>query len=163
MTPPPSQPISPVPTGALARGTVLATYPEYEQAQELVARLAETDFELEKVSIVGRDLVNIEHVVRKLSYPQVALSSAVTGMTMGLLIGIALTLFLPDHNWGSIVPMVIIGGCLWVITNVLGYSLRRSKRDFLSQTAIVATSYDVVVAPEFAAEARQALGQHPSA
>ncbi len=144
-----------------ARGTVLATFPEYEQAQALVARLAETDFELDRISIVGRDLVNLEHVVRKLSYPQVALSSAVTGMTMGLLIGIALTLFLPDHNSGSIFPMVVIGGCLWVIMNVIGYSLNRSKRDFLSQSHIVASSYDVVCVPEFAADARRALGTQP--
>ena len=139
-------------------GTVLATYSSYEPAQQLVDRLADAEFHVQHLSIIGKDLVNVEQVVERLSYPRVALSAAMTGMTMGLMIGLGFALLLPDHNWASIIPMVIMGGCIWVIMNVIGYSLQKGRRDFVSQSQIIARSYDVICEPEFAAEARRLLG-----
>lgn len=142
-------------------GAVLGSFPDYEGAQRLVDRLADAQFEVQNISIIGRDLVNVERVVQRLSYPRVALSAAMTGMTMGLLIGIGFALFLPDHSWMHVLPMMVIGACLWVIMNVIGYARQRGKRDFVSQSQIVASSYDVVCEPGAAASARALLARGP--
>ncbi|GAA1352527.1 general stress protein [Falsarthrobacter nasiphocae] len=144
-------------------GTVLGTFPDYEPAQALVDRLADSDFEVANLSIVGKGLVSVERVVQRLSYPRVALSGATTGVVMGLIIGIGFALFLPDHNWASILPMVVIGACIWTIMNVIGYATKRGQRDFLSTSQTVATSYEVLCEPAAAAQARQILaGGAPS-
>ncbi|MCB4208146.1 general stress protein [Arthrobacter sp. UM1] len=149
------------PSAPPVQGAVLGSFSEYEGAQRLVDRLADAEFEVQKITIIGKDLVNVERVVQRLSYPKVALSAAMTGMTMGLLIGIGFALFLPDHSWMHVLPMMVIGACLWVIMNVIGYARQRGKRDFVSQSQIVASSYDVVCEPDAAASARALLARGP--
>ena len=74
------------------RGTV-GSYTSYLDAQKVVDYLADQEFPVQQVSIVGNDLKTVERVTGQLSYPRVALSGAATGAWFGLFVGLLLMLF----------------------------------------------------------------------
>ena len=132
-------------TGGLPRGELLGRYTSYLDAQKLVDYLADNDFPVASVTIVGNDLRTVERVTAKLSYPKVALAGAAQGAMMGFFVGLLLSLFSPGSGLYQILSAIGLGMAIWMISGVISYSLRRGKRDFASSSQFVATSYDVVV------------------
>ncbi|MDN6178646.1 MAG: ECF transporter S component, partial [Micrococcaceae bacterium] len=61
------------------RGEILGRYDSYLDAQKVVDYLADHDFPVAGVSIIGNDLMTVERVTAKLSYPKVALAGAAQG------------------------------------------------------------------------------------
>lgn len=140
----------------LPRGELLGRYTSYLDAQKLVDYLADNDFPVASVTIVGNDLRTVERVTAKLSYPKVALAGAAQGAMMGFFVGLLLSLFSPGGGLYQILSAIGLGMAIWMIAGVVSYSTRRGKRDFASSSQFVATSYDVVV--DFAnAQAARAL------
>lgn len=129
----------------LPRGELLGRYTSYLDAQKLVDYLADNDFPVASVTIVGNDLRTVERVTAKLSYPKVALSGAAQGAMMGFFVGLLLSLFSPGSGLYQILSAIGLGMAIWMIAGVISYSMRRGKRDFASSSQFVATSYDVVV------------------
>jgi hypothetical protein len=144
--------------GGLPRGEVLGTYPTYLEARKLVDRLAEQDFNIRTVSIVGTDLRTVERIRNRLTYPMVALRSAVQGAFFGLMIGILMTLIDPSGSGFQILYTVGLGVAIWVIFGVIGHSMRKG-RGVDSVQQLVPTSFDVVCEFESAAQAKQLLGR----
>ena len=70
-------------------------YNSYADAQKAVDYLADQQFPVQLVSIVGNDLKMVERVTGRLSYPRVALSGALSGMWFGLFVGVMLSFFTP--------------------------------------------------------------------
>lgn len=148
----------------LPRGELLGRYTSYLDAQKLVDYLADNDFPVASVTIVGNDLRTVERVTAKLSYPKVALAGAAQGAMMGFFVGLLLSLFSPGSGLYQILSAIGLGMAIWMIAGVISYSMRRGKRDFASSSQFVATSYDVVVdfANAHAARALAAkLPMHP--
>jgi hypothetical protein len=142
-------------------GDTVGSYTSYLDAQKAVDYLADQQFPVQLVSIVGNDLKMVERVTGRLSYPRVALSGALSGMWFGLFVGVMLSFFSPTGGYFSIVTSVLMGAAFFMLFGIVTYAMQRGKRDFTSTSQVVATNYDVVVAFEAAHEARRLLHQLP--
>lgn len=145
----------------LPQGDVIGTYTSYLDAQKAVDYLADQQFPVEVVAIVGNDLKLVERVTGRLSYPRVALNSALSGMWFGLFVGVLLSFFSSGAGYFSIITSVLMGAAFFMLFGIVTYAMQRGKRDFTSTSQVVPTSYDVVVAFEASAEARRLLHQLP--
>ncbi|MEY9777716.1 general stress protein [Arthrobacter sp. MW3 TE3886] len=143
------------------RGDVVGSYNSYLDAQKAVDYLADQQFPVQMVSIVGNDLKMVERVTGRLTYPRVALSGALSGMWFGLFVGVMLSFFSTTPGYFSIVTSVLMGAAFFMLFGIVTYAMQRGKRDFTSTSQVVATNYDVVVSFEAAGEARRLLHQLP--
>ncbi|NUP59608.1 MAG: ECF transporter S component [Pseudarthrobacter sp.] len=146
---------------AVPTGDTVGSYTSYLDAQKAVDYLADQQFPVQMVSIVGNELKMVERVTGRLSYPRVALSGALSGMWFGLFVGVMLSFFAPSPGYFSILASVLMGAAFFMLFGIVTYAMQRGKRDFTSTSQVVATSYDVIVAPEAAHEARRLLQQLP--
>ena len=80
---------------AVPTGDTVGSYTSYLDAQKAVDYLADQQFPVQMVSIVGNELKMVERVTGRLSYPRVALSGALSGMWFGLFVGVMLSFFAP--------------------------------------------------------------------
>ncbi|GAA1130099.1 general stress protein [Arthrobacter flavus] len=145
----------------LPKGETVGRYSAYLDAQKAVDYLADSKFPVQKVSIIGSDLKTVERVTGRLSYPRVALASAATGAWFGFFVGLILTLFGDGGAYLPIFTAMALGAVFWMLFGVITYAFQRGKRDFTSTSQVIATSYDVIVEPESAGEARRMLQQLP--
>ncbi|MCU1518034.1 MAG: hypothetical protein JWQ75_2755 [Pseudarthrobacter sp.] len=146
---------------AVPTGDTVGSYTSYLDAQKAVDYLADQQFPVQMVSIVGNELKMVERVTGRLSYPRVALSGALSGMWFGLFVGVMLSFFAPSPGYFSILTSVLMGAAFFMLFGIVTYAMQRGKRDFTSTSQVVATNYDVVVSPEAAHEARRLLQQLP--
>lgn len=149
-------PASPAVRG-LPRGEVIGRYATYADAQKAVDHLADEQFEVDRIAIVGNDLKSVEQVTGRLSYPKVAGQGALNGMVFGAFLGMILSLLGGEQWLSTLLVSVLMGGAFWMLLATITYAMQRGKRDFTSTNQIVATSYDVVAAPEVAQRAQQVL------
>jgi hypothetical protein len=139
-------------------GEPVATYETYDEAQKAVVTLAEADFPVTQVSIVGNELTSVERVTGKLTSARAAAAGAASGAWLGLFLGLVTFLFSPVPNISSVVGAVIIGVGFGAIYGIVSYSITRRRRDFTSVMQVTATSYSVVVEPDSLNRARNVLG-----
>ncbi|WP_375503483.1 general stress protein [uncultured Jatrophihabitans sp.] len=143
----------------------LATYDDYPSAQKTVDLLADEDFPVQHVEIVGTDLRSIERVTGRVTRRKVAIAGALSGLWLGVFIGIAFAVI--DHKSGSgvLLTMPLLGVAFGLLWSQLGYSTvtRRGTRDFSSRTEIVATRYEVLVEHNLVARARSLMSAAPAA
>lgn len=144
-----------VPT--LPQGETVASYGTYLEAQKAVDHLADNEFPVQHVTIVGTDLKMVERVLRRLSYPSVALGGFASGAWFGLFVGLIFTLFSPTDGFKLMIPAILFGGAFGLLFSVITYSFSRGRRDFTSTSQIVASAYSVLCASEHAAKARTLL------
>lgn len=142
----------------LPKGEPVATYETYDEAQKAVVTLAEADFPVTQVSIVGNELTSVERVTGKLTSARAAVAGAASGAWLGLFLGLVTFLFSPVPNISFVVGAVIIGVGFGAIYGIVSYSITRRRRDFTSVMQVTATSYSVVVDPDSLHRARNVLG-----
>ncbi|HEY8753969.1 MAG TPA: general stress protein [Arthrobacter sp.] len=142
-------------------GDTVGSYTSYLDAQKAVDYLADQQFPVHMVSIVGNELKMVERVTGRLSYPRVALSGALSGMWFGLFVGVMLSFFAPSPGYFSILASVLMGAAFFMLFGIVTYAMQRGKRDFTSTSQVLATNYDVIVSLEAAHEARRLLQQLP--
>ena len=145
-------------TAEIPRGEAIARYTSYADAQKAVDYLADQQFEVAKVSIIGSDLKSVEQVTGRLSYPKVALQGALNGVVFGAFFGLLMSLLGGMDLAQALLLPIIMGGAFWMLLATITYATQRGKRDFTSTNRIVAGSYEVIAAPEVAGEARNVLG-----
>ncbi|GAB4099902.1 ECF transporter S component [Sinomonas halotolerans] len=145
----------------LPQGETVGSYTSYLDAQKAVDYLADQQFPVELVAIVGNELKLVERVTGRLSYPRVALNGALSGMWFGLFVGVLLSFFTPTGSYFSIITSVLMGAAFFMLFGIVTYAMQRGKRDFTSTSQVVASSYDVVVGHEVAHDARRLLSQLP--
>lgn len=147
-----------VPT--LPSGDTVATYRTYLDAQQAVDHLADKDFPVQAVTIVGTDLRMVERVTGRLTYSRVAMAGLATGAWFGLFVGLLLAIFSPgDGVMLPILPAMAIGAAFGILFSVISYALTGGKRDFTSSSQIVAASYALLCVPEHAHRARALLAE----
>ncbi len=142
----------------LPKGEPVATYDTYDEAQKAVVALAEADFPVTQVSIVGNELTSVERVTGKLTYARAAAAGGASGAWLGLFLGLVTFLFSPVPNVSSVIGAIIIGLGFGAIFGIVSYSITRRRRDFTSVMQVIATSYSVVVEPDSLHRARNVLG-----
>jgi len=146
----------------LPQGEVLGTYETYPEAQSVVDRLSKAEFDVKQLSIVGSDLKTVERVTGKLSYGRAALTGAASGAWFGLFLGLVLVLFSPVTAFGYLGAALLIGAGFGMIFGIASYAISRRRRDFTSTHQVIAGSYQIIVAPELALAAQDALQRHPA-
>lgn len=139
----------------------LATFAKYSEAQKAVDFLSDENFPVQNVMIVGTDLRQVERVTGRLSWGKVLGGGALSGMWMGLFVGLILTLFEGSAAWGVLLAALLAGAVFGLIWAGLGYSLSRGRRDFTSVSQVVATKYEVLVEHRAFNDAREILGRMP--
>ena len=143
----------------------LGVYDQYAKAQRAVDYLSDQGFPVQNVEIVGTELRSVERVTGRLTRGKIAGAGALSGLWIGLFVGIAFSLF-GDHNQlGFLITTPVLGAVFGLAWSQLGYSTatRRGTRDFASVNQIVATKYEVLVEHKLAARARELLAAMPRA
>ncbi len=155
-----SQPQSPrVPSTALTLEypMSLGVYERYEQAQKAVDFLSDNEFPVQNCLIVGTDLKQVERVTGRLTTGRVALGGLLSGLWLGLFVGLIFSLFGDDDVLAVIGSTMLFGAIFGVVWALAGYLATRGQRDFTSVTQVVATRYEVLVEHKFAEQGRQLL------
>jgi heat induced stress protein YflT len=150
----------------IPRGQVIATYDTYVEAQRAVDFLADEQFAVENVSIVGSDLKMVERVTGRLTRGRAAAAGAASGAWFGLFVGVLLSLFAESgtNGFALVVAALIYGAIFGTIFGFVGHALSGGKRDFTSRSKIVSSRYEIVVVWAHADKAREVLSKlQPSA
>jgi hypothetical protein len=134
----------------------LGTYDKYEDAQKAVDYLSDHEFAVENCMIVGTDLKQVERVTGRLTRGRVVGAGALSGMWMGLFVGLIFTLFDQGSTF-AVMSTVAFGAVFGVVWALLGYAATKGHRDFTSVTQVVATRYEVLVEHKFAEQGRALL------
>ena len=147
----------------MPKGQVIGKFTEYADAVAFVDTLINHGFPATQVAIVGKDLRSVERVRGKMTYGRIALSGAVTGSWLGLLLGLFFGTA-PDAEStaavGSAFSSVLIGAGVGMLFNILRFSLARNKRTFVSQSSVVASKYEVQVPGNLTDQAEKAIADH---
>jgi hypothetical protein len=140
------------------KGWPIGSYPTYVEAQRAVDYLSDNQFPVEQVTIVGVDLMQVERVTGRLSWPKVLGGGVLTGAWLGIFIGLVLGFFSPSP-WASLLTGLIAGIFFGLITSAIPYAMARGTRDFSSTMQLVAGRYDVLCDPQNAEKARDMLAR----
>jgi hypothetical protein len=141
-------------------GWPVGSFDNYEQAQRTVDYLADNDFPVQEVTIVGVDLMLVERVTGRLSWGRVLSTGALSGAWFGLFVGLLLGLF--DGQNGSFAPIfvgLLAGLVFGLVFAAAGYASTRGRRDFQSASQLVAGRYDVLCQPRNAERARDLVAK----
>ncbi|MFM9876759.1 MAG: hypothetical protein ACKVOG_02775, partial [Rhodoglobus sp.] len=57
---------------------------------------------------------------------------------------------------------LIIGAGFGMIFGIVTYAINRRRRDFTSTHQVIASNYQIIIAPELTAKAQQTLAEHPA-
>jgi hypothetical protein len=139
----------------------LGVYDDYADAQRAVDHLADSGFPVENCMIVGTDLKQVERVTGRLTTGRVALGGALSGLWLGLFVGLIFSMFGTGETVTVIVSTALFGAAFGLIWALIGYAATRGRRDFTSIQQVVATKYEVLVEHKFAAQGRELLAQLP--
>lgn len=142
-------------TPTLPQGETVASYGTYLEAQRAVDHLSDRQFPVQLVTIVGTDLKMVERVTGRLTYARVAMGGFGSGAWFGVFVG--LLFMLTSNNAGILLTAVLVGGGFGLLFSVILYSFTGGKRDFTSQSQIVASQYAVLCQREKADDARLLL------
>src|SRR4051794_29727219 len=114
----------------------LAVYDDYEAAQKAVDFLSDHEFPVEHCMIVGTDLKRIERITGRLTTSRVALGGLVSGVWLGLFVGLIFAIFTNESALATILSTMLIGAVFGVVWALVGYAATRGQRDFSSVTSV---------------------------
>ncbi|MQA15465.1 MAG: magnesium transporter [Pseudonocardiaceae bacterium] len=142
-------------------GWPIGSYATYAEAQRAVDHLADNEFPVQDVTIVGVDLMLVERVLRRLTWARVLAGGAASGAWFGLFVGVLLSLFSePGAGFlGPILVGLVTGVAFGLIFAAVGYASSGGRRDFASANQLVAGRYDVLCQPRNAEKARDLLAR----
>lgn len=141
----------------------LAVYDDYAAAQRTVDYLSDQKFPVEQMMIVGTDLKRVERITGRLTTGRVAVGGLLSGVWIGLFVGVVLGMFTDEGFLAVVLSTVVIGALFGLIMALVGYAATGGRRDFSSVTQVVATRYEVLVEHKSAAQARELLAGLPGA
>ncbi|MGK3205521.1 general stress protein [Amycolatopsis sp. NPDC003865] len=140
-------------------GWPIGSYATYGEAQQAVDFLADSEFAVSDVTIVGVDLMLVERVIGKLSWGRVLGTGAVSGAWFGLFAGLLLGLFVNQGFALQLLTGLVLGVLSGLMFAAIGYSMSRGRRDFSSASQLVAGRYDVLCQPRTAEQGRELLAK----
>ncbi|MCG5218131.1 general stress protein [Streptosporangium sp. KLBMP 9127] len=139
----------------------IASYGTYEEAQKAVDYLSDHEFPVKGTLIVGAGLHSVEQVLARMTYLRATGMGAAAGAWFGLFIGLFLGIFLPNI---ASMAAVVLWGLVWgavagAIYGLISHALQGGRRDFVSQSSLMADKYEVLVESEHVARAQELLGK----
>ncbi len=143
--------------GVIPLGEEIATFEKYEEVQRAVDALADAEFPVQKVSIIGTDLRMVERVTGRMTFGRAAASGALSGMWFGLMMGLLWLLLGAAQNFSPVLLGVSVGAVFGGLFGVAAHAMSGGKRDFTSVSQVVATRYGLRCESDVAAKCRQVL------
>lgn len=142
-------------------GWPIGSYATYAEAQRAVDHLADADFAVEDVTIVGVDLMLVERVTGRLTWGSVLGRGALSGAWFGLFVGILLSFFSASQgqNYAPVFVGLGAGLVFGTVSAAIVYATARGRRDFSSASQLVAGRYDVLCQPRNAERGRDLLAK----
>lgn len=145
----------------LPQGVELGQFENYADVSVVINKLGEAEFPLRNLVIIGNDLKNVEQVTGRQNYLRSAIKGATNGLWFGLLYSMLMIVLDPNVVNGSLIFAALLigagaGGLLGLVFNLIN----KRRKGFTSVSMMLATSFVLIVAPEFAEKARQILGQN---
>ena len=140
------------------KGWPIGSYPTYAEAQRAVDYLSDQQVPVQQVTLVGVDLMQVERVTGRLSWPKVLGGGVLSGAWLGIFIGLVLGFFSPNP-WSALLTGLIAGVFFGLITSAVPYAMARGTRDFSSTMQLVAGRYDVLCDPQSAERGRDMLAR----
>nr|WP_042196853.1 general stress protein [Kibdelosporangium sp. MJ126-NF4]CEL22594.1 FIG00945082: possible membrane protein [Kibdelosporangium sp. MJ126-NF4]CTQ89736.1 FIG00945082: possible membrane protein [Kibdelosporangium sp. MJ126-NF4] len=153
----PTNSIPSLPT--MPNGWPIGSYDTYAEAQQAVDYLADAQFPVQDVTIVGVEPLLVERVAGRLSWSRVLSTGAASGAWFGLFVGLLLSMFSAGFAWGPILVGLLTGTVFGLGFAAMNYAATRGRRDFVSHSQIVARRYDVLCQPRQAEAARNLLAK----
>jgi hypothetical protein len=149
--------------GAAATRRTIATYPHYVIAERAVDYLSDQGFAVERTAIVGKDLRSVEQVEGRMSAGRAALVGLGEGSLIGMLFALLFGVFFNGPDFGGLLLYgVVTGGLFGTLFGALAHvTVSDGKRDFVSNTSVVADRYEVQVDDSVADDAERLLGAMP--
>lgn len=139
-------------------GWPVASFNTYAEAQAAVDSLSDRQFPVEKLTIVGVDLMRVENITGRLTWGKVLGGGALSGAWFGLFIGLLFALFAtPGTGWAVFFWSLLIGAIFGLVFAAIAYGFSGGQRDFSSATSIVAGHYDILCEPDMAPQARDLI------
>ncbi|KJK43840.1 membrane protein [Lentzea aerocolonigenes] len=138
-------------------GWPIGSYATYEEAQRAVDHLADNDFPVADVTIVGIEPMIVERVTGRLTWGRVLGAGAASGAWLGLFVGLLLGLFSTGGALAPIVVGLVAGTVFGLASAAARYGATRGRRDFASVTQLVAGRYDVLSQPRNAERGKEML------
>jgi hypothetical protein len=142
-------------------GTSVASYPTYAQAQRAMDYLSDNKFPVQNTAIVGSNLSLVEKVMGRMTTQKSAIAGAMSGGWFGLFIGLMFGLFSRRSWWEVVLTGLVIGAVWGAIFGAMAHAASKGVRDFVSRSSLAAGSYDVMVDPTTATQARTMLANLP--
>jgi hypothetical protein len=142
-------------------GWPIGSYGTYQEAHRAVEYLAGNEFPVQEVTIVGVDLMLVERVIGRLSWPKVLGTGALSGAWFGLFVGLLLGLFSSQTmSFAPILVGLVAGVIFGLVFAAVGYATTRSSgREIASASQLVAGRYDVLAQPRNAEKGRDLLAK----
>ena len=152
-------PLTARPTLRLDYPMSLKVYDSYDQAQRAVDYLSDSEFPVQNLEIVGTDLKSVERVTGRLTRGKVAIAGAISGLWLGLFVGIAFALFARNAQTAFVLTTPLLGAAFGLVWSQVGFvaATRGHTRDFSSVSQVVAAHYEILVEHTLAARARELL------
>lgn len=142
----------------LKRPISVAIYDEYVDAAHAVDYLADRQFPVENLVIVGTDLKSIEKVTGNITWGKVLLAGFLQGAMWAGMFAVFMWLLQPQLNLLNTLAMAFAGfGLVGMGMAAIQYRLRGRDRDYTSTTTIIATHYEVLAEADVADRARHLL------
>ncbi|MFJ5986730.1 general stress protein [Lentzea sp. NPDC092896] len=134
--------------------SLLASYPDYLDAQRLVDRMSDDGFPVESVRIIGDGVRTVEQVTGRMTRGRAAVTGAASGAWFGVFIGLLFGLFTAGSSWIWFVLISLVVGAFWgAVFGFVAHWTTRGRRDFASTMTLQARRYEVHVDKEQAAQA----------
>ena len=114
----------------------LGTYDKYEAAQKAVDYLSDHEFAVQNCMIVGTDLKQVERVTGRLTRERVIGAGALSGMWMGLFVGLIFALFGQGNSTLAVLSTVAFGAVFGLVWALTGYAATKGRRDFTSVSQV---------------------------
>jgi hypothetical protein len=140
-------------------GWPIGSYDTYGHAQRAVDYLADNNFPVQDVTIVGLEPMLVERVDARLTWGKVLRTGAVSGGWFGLFVGLLLTIFTPAAGIAPLLLGLVIGVVFGLASASAAYYATHGQRDFTSHSQLVARRYDVLCQPRNAELGRQLIAE----
>lgn len=125
-------------------GVEVASYHTYSEASSAVDFLSDHGFPVQNLTIVGSGLHLVERVTGRLSVARVALNGAASGAVWGLFMGLLFAMITPGRALLTIGMGLVLGAGFGMLAGALAYTAAGGRRDFTSQSQVVAARYAVL-------------------
>lgn len=142
----------------IPEGERVAVFTDHDAAQKAVMMLADADFPIKQVSIIGSELTSVERITGMMTTGRAAGSGLMTGLMLGMFAGLVSLIVNPGIELMSLLAMGLIAVGVGVLWSVVSYLASPSKRNYTSVMQTIPKRFELVVPAGDAAEARRHLG-----